>query len=31
MLENNEHNELNDILKDLLGIDILEKSILPNK
>ena len=27
----NEHNELNDILKDLLGIDILEKSILPNK
>ena len=31
MLENNEHNELNDILKDLLGIAILEKSILPNK
>lgn len=31
MLENNEQNQLNSILKDLLGIDILEKPILLNK
>ena len=31
MLENNEQNQLNSILKDLLGIDISEKPILLNK